>query len=168
MNWKIIASVLLLSTCLVMLAAASDTWVVRYDGVGPVKIGMTQAQLSSTLHVKLSEQESGSDSCFYVSAPGHDQIGFMLIDGRLVRVDVNAPGVFTASGIQVGDSEAHAHQVYGPRMKVTRHAYTDTGHYLTVRSTDGRYGVRFETDNGKIMMFYAGKYDAIQYIEGCE
>jgi hypothetical protein len=29
-------------------------------------------------------------------------------------------------------------------------------------------GVRFETDKGKITTYYAGKYDAIQYVEGCE
>jgi len=55
-------------------------------------------------------------------------------------------------------------------MKVSRHAYTgeEGGHYLTFRSSDGRYGIRFETDQGKITTFYAGSYAAIQYIEGCE
>jgi hypothetical protein len=92
----------------------------------------------------------------------------MIIEGHVVRVDVRASGVKTSTGIQVGDSEAHALQVYGPRMKVTDHTYIDDGHYLTARSADGRYGVRFETDKGKITMFYAGTYDAIQYVEGCE
>jgi len=53
-------------------------------------------------------------------------------------------------------------------MKVTPHQYLDTGHYLTVRSAHSRYGVRFETDKGKITEFYAGTYEAIQYVEGCE
>jgi hypothetical protein len=39
-------------------------------------------------------------------------------------------------------------------------------HYLTIRSDDRHYGVRFETDQGKITMFYAGTYEAIQYVEG--
>jgi hypothetical protein len=87
----------------------------------------------------------------------------------LERVEVYKSGVFTADGIQVGDSEARAMKVYGPKLRVSRHAYTGPeGHYLTLRSADGRYGIRFETDHGKITMFYAGRYDAIQYIEGCE
>jgi len=53
-------------------------------------------------------------------------------------------------------------------MKVTGHQYIDTGHYLTVRSADGRYGIRFETDKGKIIEYYAGTYEAIQYVEGCQ
>jgi hypothetical protein len=129
---------------------------------------MTFDQLSATLHKKLSEEESGSDNCFYAHASGHDHMSFMIIDGRLVRVDVEAPGVQTATGIQVGDSEAHVRAVYGSRVKVTAHTYVDTGRYLTVRSADGRYGVRFITDKGKITLFYAGTYEAIQYVEGCE
>jgi hypothetical protein len=157
--------------CVVILftsSFAADTWQVRYDGIGPVKINMTLAQLTALFHQKLSEEESGSDNCYYVTAPGHDHIGFMILDGRVARVDVTARGVATTTGIQVGDSEAHTRQVYGTKLKVTEHKYIDTGHYLTVRSADGRYGVRFETDDGKITGFYAGTYDAIQYVEGCE
>jgi hypothetical protein len=147
---------------------AGDGWIVREDGVGPVKIGITRAQLRATLHQKLSEDESGSDNCFYVHARGHDHVSFMIEDGKLVRVDVDAPGIATSSGIQVGDSEAHARQIYGAKLKVTEHKYIETGHYLTVRSGDGHHGIRFETDKGKITEFYAGTYDSIQYVEGCE
>jgi hypothetical protein len=168
MSYLRLATIAIVCVCLLSTSVATDAWVIREDGVGPVKIGMRLAQLQTVLHTKLVEQESGSDSCYYVEAPGHDHIGFMIIDGRLARVDVNAPGVATNTGIHVGDTEAHVRAIYGVRMKVTAHAYVDTGHYLTVRSSDGRYGVRFETDHGKITGYYAGTYEAIQYIEGCE
>jgi hypothetical protein len=148
--------------------AVDDTWVVRYDGVGPVKMGMTLAQLSAALHQELAADERSEQGCFYVDAHGHDAVDFMIIDGHIVRVDVGAPGTKTSVGIQVGDSEARARSFYGAKMKVTPHTYIDNGHYLTVRSDDGRYGVRFETENGKVVGFYAGTYDAIQYVEGCE
>ena len=92
----------------------------------------------------------------------------MIEDGKVSRVDVDAPGVTTSAGVQIGDSEARAKRMYGPELKVTEHKYIDTGHYLTMRSADGRYGVRFETDKGKITGFYAGTYEAIQYVEGYE
>jgi len=113
-------------------------------------------------------QDKEEQDCFHVAAQGHDNVAFMIVNGRVVRVEVNGPGVKTSTGVQVGDSESHVRRVYGPRLRVTKHAYVDTGHYLTVRSTDGRYGVRFETDEGKVTMYYAGTYQAIQYIEGCE
>ncbi len=147
---------------------ASDGWVIRENGVGRIKIGMTLAQLSAALHQELAADERDDKGCFYITPRGHNNVSFMIIDGNVVRVEVGAPGVATSTGIQVGDSEERVGKVYGTRVKVTDHQYVDTGHYLTVRSADGRYGVRFETDKGKITMFYAGNYDAIQYVEGCE
>jgi hypothetical protein len=162
------AAVLLLCTSLLSTSIAADPWIIREDGVGPVKVGMTLVQLTAIFHQKLAEEDSGSDNCYYVTAPGHDHVGFMIIDGRVVRVDVNAPGIATVAGIQVGDTEAKARKIYGLRLKVSAHQYVDNGHYLTVRSADGRYGMRFETDGGKITGYYAGTYEAIQYVEGCE
>lgn len=87
----------------------------------------------------------------------------------MARIDVNGAGVPTKEGVLFGDSEKRARQVYGPRMKVAPHAYTGPdGHYLTIRSSNGQYGIRFETDEGKIKTFYAGRSEAIQYIEGCQ
>ena len=131
---------------------------------------MTLTQLNATLHEKFSmPTEKEDQGCFYVHPSNHPQIGFMIEDGRLVRIDVDHPGISTSEGIQVGDSESHTLKVYGEVLKVEPRAYMEEdGHFLTARSRDGRYGVRFETDHGKITGFYAGRYDAIQYIEGCE
>ena len=151
-------------------ALASDGWIVRQDGVGPLKIGTSLSELNMVLHEKFVMPESKDDQgCFYVRSTKHPHISFMIEGGRLVRIDVDGAGVSTAEGVQVGDSEAHALRVYGSSLKVTPHAYTGPeGHYLTVRSKDGRCGVRFEAENGKIQTFYAGRYKAIQYIEGCQ
>ena len=166
-NVKIILPILICALSASNVLGA-DTWVVRDDGVGPVKIGMTLAQLSAALHQELAPDERDEHGCFYIDVHGHDHVAFMIIDGKVVRVDVGAPGLKTSAGIQVGDSESRARQVYGTGMKVTAHTYIDDGHYLTVRSANGQYGVRFETENGKIVGYYAGTYEAIQYVEGCE
>ncbi len=156
--------------CLLPLSSlsASERWVVREDGIGPLKIGMKLAQLKTLLHQDLREEASGSENCYYTHARGHAHLAFMIEDGRLSRIDVDAPGIATSSGIQVGDSEQRLRQVYGPKLSVTEHKYIDTGHYFTVRSPDRRYGVRFETDKGRVLEFYVGRYESIQYVEGCE
>jgi hypothetical protein len=92
---------------------------------------------------------------------------FMMENGHLVRIDVNGAGVPTAQGIQAGDAEKKVRRVYGMAVKVERHAYSPDDHYLTIRSSRGRSGLRFETDKGRITNFYAGRFEAIQYIEGC-
>lgn len=93
----------------------------------------------------------------------------MILDGRVARVDVDDKTTQTAEGIRNGDSETHALQVYGKRLKIAPSAYAGReAHYLTVNSPNGKYGIRFETDSGKIIRYYAGTAEAIQYIEGCE
>jgi hypothetical protein len=153
----------------VILSAAcygADIWVVRQDGVGPVKIGMTLPQLNVALHEKFTMPESKEDQgCFYVTGTKHPQLSFMIEDKHLVRVDVDKRGVGTSKGVQVGDSEEHVKQVYGSGLQVEPHHYTD-GRYLTLRS--GSYGIRFETEDGKVSTFYAGTFEAIQYAEGCQ
>jgi hypothetical protein len=152
------------------LKASGDTWVLREDGIGPVNVGMTVAQLNAILGANFSMPKGKEDqSCFYLEPKAHPQVAFMMIDGRLARIDVNRAGVPTESGIQVGETEAKTLKVYGPGLKVDPHAYTaPDGHYLTIRSKEGQLGLRFETYKGRIEMFYAGQADAIQYIEGCE
>jgi hypothetical protein len=162
--------VLLVLAVLVMRPLqASKSWVIRSEGVGPAKIGMTLSQLNMVLHEKFSmPEDKGDQGCFYVEPTRHPHIAFMIEDGRLARVDVDARGISTSEGIQVGDSEADARRVYGPSLKVETLQYTEEGHYLTLRSSDGRYGLRFETEKGKIQRFYAGRFAAVQYVEGCQ
>jgi hypothetical protein len=147
---------------------ADDSWVVREDGAGPVKIGMSLSQLNTLLTEKfVLPAEKDDRACFYVTPKKQPKLSFMMLDGKLGRIDVKKPGVQTSTGIQVGDSEKHATQVYGRRLKIEPHQYIDNGHYLTAKSDDGKFGIRFETEDGKITRYYAGRYDAIQYVEGC-
>jgi hypothetical protein len=150
-------------------AVLADVWVVREDGVGPVKIGMSLPQLNAALHERFAMPEAKEDQgCFYVTSTKHPVVSFMIEDGVVVRVDVDGAGLSTAEGIEVGDSEARARKIYGSKMKVEPHQYTGPeGHYLTIRSENGKLGIRFETDKGKIARFYAGKFEAVQYVEGC-
>jgi hypothetical protein len=150
-------------------ASANDTWIVREDGAGPVRIGMSLPQLNAMLHEKLPLPPAKDDqACFYVTTKKQPKLSFMMLEGRLARIDVRDPGVTTATGIQVGDSEKHALQVYGSSLKVGPHKYIANGHYLTAKSSDGHYGIRFETEDGKITTYYAGRFDAIQLVERCQ
>jgi hypothetical protein len=97
---------LLLAFTLTILVDAQRRWLLRSDGIGTVKVGMTLAQLNSALHQHFS-LPADDQACFYVKPKNHPQVRFMIEDGSLVRVDVNKPGVATTQGIQVGDTEAH-------------------------------------------------------------
>ena len=160
-------SLVFLAILLTSISQATEPWVLRENGIGPVKIGLTSSQLRMVLGEKLSETDSGSESCYYLLSHKHPHISFMMIDDRLARIDVDSATVLTSTGIRVGDTEERVQKVYGSALKTEPHKYIDDGHYLTVSSKNGGFGIRFETEKGKITMFYAGKFDAIQYVEGC-
>jgi|ERR1700719_458918 len=149
--------------------AADELWIVREEGAGPVRVGMALTELNTALHERfVLPKTKDEQACFYVTPRTQPKVAFMILDGRPGRIDVNKAGVKTSLGIQVGDSEQKALGAYGKTLKVGPHKYIDNGHYLTAKSADGHYGIRFETEDGKITSFYAGQYEAIQYVEGCE
>jgi hypothetical protein len=107
--------------------------------------------------------------CYSVDSPKHPGVSFMLENAHITRVDVDGSAMATAEGIRVGDTEARVKQVYGSRLKVEPNAYSGSADpVLTMRSADGRYGIRFITKKRKVRLIYAGRWQSIQYIEGCE
>src|ERR1041384_128693 len=163
MNPRTVTAALLLCLAVISTLAAAKPWVLRFDGAGPVKIGMSLDQLNAALNEGFSIPEDEEEkACFYAEPSRHPGIAFMVQNGRVTRADVTKRNISTALGIRVGDSEARVMKAYGARIKVESHAYTGPeGHYLTVYSQKGRYGLRFETDGRKVTSFYAGEAPAI-------
>lgn len=162
-----------LAVCVAVTATcckALEQWHVRLTSFGPVRFGVRLRDLNRTLHTSYSkptDPEADAD-CFYVDVPGHSGTELMILNGRVGRVDVNDPATPTASGIRVGDPESRAVEVYGRGLEVEPHHYIpEDGHYLTLLSRDRKFGIRFETEDGKITSYYAGTVEAISYIEGC-
>jgi len=167
---KFIALATLVATTGSALAASSQR--VAFSSLGKARVGMTEQAIARALgapltHVDLDAEEEG---CYYASGRGLPKgASLMMLNNRLARVDVFEPGIFTVSGAGVGTSESELKRIYGSKLAQEPHAYTGPeGHYLTLRSADGRYGVRFETDGRLVTGFYAGTAEAIQYIEGCQ
>jgi hypothetical protein len=147
--------------------STTDTWTVRPDGIGPIQIGMSLSELDSTLHTSFSKPSDPEQSCTYVKVPDHPGIRIMLLDGHVARIDIDNATTRTTKGIHNGDSETHVQQVYQKKLAVMPHKYEPAGHYLTEHTPDGKYGIRFETKDGKIIRYYAGEASAIELVEGC-
>ena len=140
------------------------------SGVGPIRIGMNEAQLERVLQARLPEtQDASEDSCRYIEAgPKWPGTAVMLLDGRVARVDVTRRGIETLSGAAVGDLVSKVQGIYGHRLRITDHDFgAGDSQYLTMFSSDHRLGIRFETDGERITEFYVGTGEAVQFIEGC-
>ena len=154
----------------VSTSAAAEDWRITTSGYGPAKIGMTVDEASRALGVKLvSEGPVDNPACHYLRPePAVEGLWFMISNDRVARVEVNAPGIKTKSGLGVGQTEAYVKKSLGPKVEVTPHKYVaPDGNYLTVWSADRQAALRFETLNGKVTSFYAGRVPEVTYVEGC-
>lgn len=160
-----------LAAALLIAATPPPVWHLTVDGLGPVRIGMSRAQVESALHEKLKgEPLNDEESCIEMVPEGLDQgLWFMFEGYRLTRISIGEPSkVTTPRGIGIGSSAEEVRRAYPRGLKIEPHHYEDLpSEYLTYWTVPGKRGVRFETDSKRrVQTIHAGT-DAIQYVEGC-
>ena len=151
-------------------AALADTtpprWVVRADGIGPLRMGVPLAAASRTLGETLRVTQAGCDHVNPTTMP--EGIRLMVIDDTIARVEIDSAGIHTAEGAQVGDSESRVLELYGARARIEPHKYTyPDGHYVVVTPPgDTLHRIIFETLKGRVTTYRAGRVPAVQLVEG--
>jgi hypothetical protein len=143
------------------------------NGLGPVLVGMTVAEAEKAAGRKFDTDKEGpaGDVCLYSTPRGLPGVGFMVINGKIARVDVwNNRNITTFRGAKIGDSEARIKQLYGRQIQVKQHEYRPNGHYLVFvpkDKADRNFRVVFETDGQKVTQFRSGRIPEVEYVEGC-
>jgi hypothetical protein len=137
-------------------------------GIGPVRAGMTIAELRQALDsVRFTDPDSAR--CAYPKFAGLPEGVWVMVEQGIVgRVDVQKGDVATAEGIRIGDDSADVRAAYGKRMTVLPHKYTD-GKYLEVKSaSDTMHLIIFETNvEGTVLRYRAGQLPQVRYVESC-
>jgi len=148
--------------------SGQDSRTVRFDGFGPVKVGMSVVQASAGLGLDLKEDSRESaESCSYFSSPALTGIAFMVLRGKVARVDVVRDRRYrTTAGARVGMTEAQLTRLY-PKIIVTPNQYDDEWHDLRVDSPDGRFALIFVTDGKGVVGYRSGLREPVGWIEGC-
>lgn len=152
-------------------AAPADTtppqWIVRADGIGPLRVGVPLAEASRTLGETLRITQAGCDHVNPTTMP--EGILLMVIDDTVARVEIDSAGIRTTEGAQVGDSESRVLELYGARARIEPHKYTyPDGHYVVVTPPgDTVHRIIFETLKGLVTTYRAGRVPAVQMVEGC-
>lgn len=163
----VVALLLLLATT----QQASSPWHVSLRSFGPIRFGMTLAQLERALGERLALAPA-EEECEYIRPralpPG---TMLMLVGRRVEHVDVDSGTVTTLSGIGIGSTEAEVHQAYPGQIRSQPHPYNGPEwHYVLFQprdSVDRRFGLIFETDGTRVRSFRAGRYQPVGWIEGC-
>jgi len=139
------------------------------DALNGIKVGMTIADLRARgIDARKEEEIDPDNRCSYASVPALKDIALMLDGETVVRIDVGSPDYPTLGGVAIGMSEAEAVKRLGKRVTVESHPYSGPeGHYLVVHAADAPFGLILETDGKTVQSYRIGRWDPVQWIEGC-
>jgi hypothetical protein len=153
-------------------APATSDPVLTTAGLGPMRIGMTDAEARAAAGAANIEADTGteiSDSCTEIKLKGdYPGVYLMINDGKLSRITLyDNPRFKTDRGIGVGATPADVMAAY-PGIVSSPHEYENPpAVYLTLWTKPEKEGVRFEINHeGVVGSIHAGD-DTIQYVEGC-
>ena len=143
-------------------------------GYNGVKMGMTVAQASAVfgpLRIDPNSTPDDTGSCTYAFPVGRRSPAFMVIDGRIERVDVSTRAIPSRNGILVGDPAARVFARFGrSNVAVSKHKYDPRGTYIEVKPVlpaERGHRLLFETSRGRVTQFRAGRIPAVWFVEGC-
>lgn len=137
-------------------------------GIGPARIGMTAAEMRAAVAGRWRSEEA-PEGCYYMS-PEVQGLGFMMLKGRLGRVDVHGGPWRSVSGARIGSTEREIEGLYGPMLRVEKHKYEPAGKYMIVVPGEEKHRgmeMLFETDGRVVKRFRAGTAEAVALVEGC-
>jgi hypothetical protein len=159
------------SALLLLAAPSASPPYLTPDGWGPVRIGMSRAEVEAAMGTKLQGQPIEDEySCIDLAPVGEDRgIYFMFEAYKLSRITIAEPSrISTPRGIGIGASADDVRRAYGRGLQAEAHLYLELpAEYLTYWVTPDRRGVRFETDDKRnVQLIHAGG-TSIQYVEGC-
>lgn len=180
------------ATAALQPTVTSTSDVITPEGLGALRIGMSQTEALATLGSGwvLDDPIDDPNGCRTIGQGTADDRGavYVMLDaGRVVRVSVSGMGdnrrsttVRSDRGVGLGATEDEVRRAYGDQLQAEGHRYLGpTAQYLTVwtrgapASADvltedpAARGIRFVTgDDRRVQEIHAGG-PAIQYVEGC-
>jgi hypothetical protein len=151
--------------------AAPAKQVLTVDGLGPVRIGLTIADVEKAIGGELEGAAIESDDICVEkdSKAGPQGAAYMFEDKKLTRISVGEGStVVTPRGIGVGATAHQVRRAYGPALKSDPHPYeASPGEFLTFWTVPDKRGVSFETDTKQTVAVIHVGTGAIEYAEGC-
>jgi len=102
---------------------------------------------------------------------GPERLSFMVVDGRIVRVEVGNPDILTLSGVGVSSTQAEVLATYPNRIRIEPNPYIGHlgGKDLTYMPDESsrHLSLLLTTDGQRVMSFRAGLLGAVMAPEGC-
>lgn len=164
--------------------AAADVNTITSEGWGPLRVGMTRAEISAAVGDTATPGAARAAEpgvCdLYHPAKAPEGMYVMLQQDRLSSITLRkTTALKTDKGFGVGDTAQAVKTAMGAAAQSMPHKYVQGAEYITVWSKGGpatangwtddpaARGVRYETDaQGRVVAIHAGG-PSIQAVEGC-
>ena len=161
-------------------APAVGSNVLTSEGYGPLRIGMTQAEVDAVMGKPLLPMAADIDGCsIYKPERAPEGLSVRISQGVLTRVEITRPSTIkTEAGFAVGDSIDKVRAAYGSRGSWEVHLYDagESGRLFvwdklpeigdTVFDREARGITYVVSDTGIVWSIYGGD-SSIQAFEGC-
>jgi hypothetical protein len=150
-------------------AAAAPGWCLGMSGLGPIRAGMSVEQVMRLADFSGLERKTAAPECWYLNyRGGSSAFDLMIMDGKVVRLELKGDSkLHTFAGARIGTTEDELKAMYGSRLDIQPHKYDTNGHAITLKSSGGDHGLRFETSGGRVTAIQAGPWEHLNYVEGC-
>lgn len=161
--------ILTAAAALLLCGAAPAPWVLTPDGLGPIRIGMTQRQVRAAIHAGFQVDGAGDEACEEVGIVGVKGVYLMFQKNRLTSIALGEGSrLATDKGLHVGSTEQAVRAAYRWDLRIKPHAYNaPPAYYLTAWDKARHRGVKYSTDSNRVVESIAAGDESIQYIEGC-
>ncbi|HEX8214838.1 MAG TPA: hypothetical protein VF582_05130 [Allosphingosinicella sp.] len=157
--------------------------VLTSEGFGPLRIGMTRAEVVAALGEDSDPEAVGGpdpESCDeFTPARAPEGLLVMVEEGRVSRISLTeGSGVKTDRGLGIGAPASEVRAAYGAALVAEPHKYAEApAEYLTIWAGGAKpaayvedpaaRGLRYVVETGgKVATIHAGG-PSIQYVEGC-
>ena len=160
-------------------AAATDPNILTPEGLGPVRIGMSAADVAAAWGPGPAPDDPSPEGCNeFHPANAPEGVNIMIQAGRLTRISLIRDATQkTERGFGVGDTAAAIKQAYGGAIVAQPHKYNPApaedliawskGGSTEYVTDPAARGVRYEIGtDGKANIIHAGD-PSIQLVEGC-
>ncbi len=160
---KIAAFVVFLSACGVTQDAKP---VLNATAFGQIAFGDRLEDVEKRLGEKAPLMRAADESqCRQIEFNTYPGLVFMIEEGRVTRAETSKP-LPTSIGFTVGAATDEIKRKR-PDVVVEPHKYEPAGHYLTLKSKDGKTALLMEAANGTVTHVRGGLFPSVQYVEGC-
>lgn len=146
------------------LAKLSASAKLKPSGLGPLKVGMSEAEVERALGRSIRQHKLGPCGTAVIKQRRNGVDYLMFTNNVLRRATVSVSEYETAKGIRVGSPERAIKQAYA-KAKRSPHVYDSNGSYFDVKY--GNRSLRFETDGSKVTAMHGGRSREVSYVEGC-